>query len=66
MRYYAPYEGLTLNSRTEKHMEAIVNRKLEAGEIHIGRPVLRSSESVTTNDEGRYVVTSHIQNQEAR
>ncbi len=33
-----------------------VKHKLAAGEIHIGRPKCKANETVSINDEGRYVI----------
>lgn len=32
-------------------------RKLESGEIKLGRPPVKAGDSIHVNDEGRYVVT---------
>ena len=48
IRYYRPYEG--------DDAPAAVNRKLIAGEIHIGPPALRPGETCRPDVDGRYIV----------
>lgn len=49
IEYYRPYEGA--------NAEAAVDRKLAAGEIHIGRPPITSGQSCVLNEEeGRYFI----------
>lgn len=51
-RYYAPYEG-----GIEDAVHA-ANRKLDAGEIHIGKPSLKVGETLSVvPGEGRYQIT---------
>lgn len=51
-RYYEPYEGGILNA------VRAVNRKMDAGEIHIGKPELKVGETLSViRDEGRYRIT---------
>jgi hypothetical protein len=46
LAYYEPY-GLDA---------ADVKAKIEAGEIHIGKPTTKPGETLRLNDEGRYII----------
>jgi hypothetical protein len=50
--YYRKYEGA--------NAKRAVQRKLEAGEIHIGKPPLKPGDTLSLIDNGtRYAITSH-------
>ena len=50
IRYYALYED---------DAEAVTKRKLEAGEIHIGKPPMKKGDKLTIIDNGaRYAIES--------
>lgn len=53
--YYHPYEP----GATSAQVRATVERKISEGSIHIGKPVLRPSETLLIIDDGtRYAITS--------
>ena len=57
MRYYAAYEGITrMTPKNRAYMRDIVQHKLDAGEIHMGRPEVKAGERVSINEEGRYLL----------
>lgn len=52
-QYYRAYDP----SLSLKELNAWVKRKLDEGEIHLGKPVANPGETVTLNDEeGRYFI----------
>ena len=54
VRYYKPYEGGNLADATRA-----VDRKIAAGQIHIGKPELKPGETLSVIDDGtRYAITS--------
>lgn len=60
LRYYRPYEApfspdSSRESRTAQ-VRAAVDRKLNEGEIHIGKPTLKPGETLTIED-NRYHLT---------
>lgn len=71
LRYYRPYVTLSVNLRDAhaRHqlatnpthaLRALVDQKLNAGEIHIGKPPLKPGQTLTIED-NRYHVTEAAQ-----
>lgn len=67
LRYYRPYVGEPAYTGGEPHpirakrtkdteARALVDQKLNAGEIHIGKPTLKPGESLSIQD-NRYHIT---------
>jgi len=57
MRYYRPYLGDTYTRGAQfKELRALVDRKLNAREIHIGKPPLKPGDTLTIED-NRYHIT---------
>lgn len=60
MRYYRPYtefEGDDTGQSIQQQVRALIDRKLNAGEIHIGKPPLRDGETLSIED-NRYHITT--------
>ena len=63
LRYYRPYVGNDLaDERTNlgrtmmANVRALVDQKLNEGEIHIGKPTLKPGETISIED-NRYFIT---------
>lgn len=56
MRYYRPYEGVIVRGAQMQDLRRSVDQKLNAGEIHIGKPELRPGDTLTIED-NRYHIT---------
>ncbi len=65
LRYYRPHsEGSPIPSGANRHarkrmdmVRALVDQKLNAGEIHIGKPAIMAGESLTIED-NRYHINA--------
>lgn len=56
-RYYADQEPVGRGSR--EHVAKLVAEKLNAGEIHLGKPATKPGETISIiPGEGRYAITS--------
>lgn len=59
LRYYRPYaefESCDSDQSIQQQVRALVDRKLNSGEIHIGRPDLKPGETLSIED-NRYHIT---------
>lgn len=51
IRYYMPYEG------SYKETKPVVERKLDEGQIHLGKPAIKPGQKLILIDEGtRYAI----------
>lgn len=56
MRYYRPYVGVIVRGAQVHELRAMVDQKLNEGEIHIGKPALKPGETLSIED-NRYHIT---------
>jgi hypothetical protein len=56
MRYYRPYAGQIVRGAQIHQLRAFVDQKLNAREIHIGKPPLKPGETLSIED-NRWHVT---------
>lgn len=54
LRYYRPYE----QPCTTQELRAVIDRKLNEGQIHIGRPPLKPGDRLTIEDNRYHVITA--------
>ncbi len=57
LRYYRPYMGVLVRGAQVHELRALVDQKLNAGEIHIGKPAIMAGESLTIED-NRYHINA--------
>lgn len=56
MRYYRPYESPC----TTQELRSAIDRKLNEGQIHIGKPALKDGETLTIEDNRYHITTPNL------